>query len=60
MLQLMRETKETLAQAGPVRWSAEAINLVEATSSASYSELSDVSIDQVAVNHCSSVYSIFL
>ena len=49
MLQLMRETKETLAQTGPERWSAEAINFVEATSSASHSELSDVSIDQVAV-----------
>lgn len=40
---------ETLAQTGPERWSAEVINFVEATSSASYSELSDVSIDRVAV-----------
>jgi hypothetical protein len=48
MLQLMRESKETLAQAGAERWSAEAINFVEATSLASPHELSDVSIDQVA------------
>jgi hypothetical protein len=50
MLQLMRESKETLARTGAERWSAEAINFVEATSLASPHELSNVSIDQVAAN----------
>jgi len=50
MLQLMRESKKTLARTGAERWSAEAINFVEATSLASPHELSDVSIDQVAGN----------
>ena len=46
----MRESKETLARTGAERWSAEAINFIEATSLASPHKLSDVSIDQVAVN----------
>jgi hypothetical protein len=50
MLQLMRESKETLARTGAERWSAEAINFVEATSLASPRELSNVSINQVAAN----------
>lgn len=50
MLQLMTESKDTLARTGAERWSAEAINFVEATFTASPYELSDVSIDQAAVN----------
>jgi hypothetical protein len=47
MLQLMMESKRTLDRTGRERWSAEAINFVEATSLASPDELSNVSIDNV-------------
>ena len=59
MLELMRETKEKIAQTGLERWLAEAINFMEATPSASPHELSDVRIDQIAVNQCSSVSSVY-
>ena len=41
MLQMMHETRETLKSTA-VDWSAEAVNFVEATSSATPDELSDV------------------
>ena len=42
MLEMMDETRESL-KSTPVDWSAEAVNFVEATSSATPDELSDVS-----------------
>jgi hypothetical protein len=42
MLEMMDETRETLKSTA-VDWSAEAVNFVEATSSATPDELSDVS-----------------
>jgi hypothetical protein len=50
ILQLMRESKETLARTGTEHWLAEAINFVEATSLASPHKLSNVSINQVTAN----------
>ena len=47
MSQLMRENKETLELPGRVGWSAEAIDFLEATSSASPDKLSDVSADRL-------------
>ena len=51
MLQLMGEIKGSLSLSDPGRWSAEAIDFVEATSWASPDELSDVSADSLAANH---------
>jgi hypothetical protein len=42
MLEIMDETRETLKSTA-VDWSAEAVNFVEATSSVTLDELSDVS-----------------
>lgn len=50
MLQMMDETRETLKSA--VDWSAEAVNFVEATSSATVDELSDVSFPISNLEYC--------
>jgi hypothetical protein len=52
MSQLMRENKETLELPGRGGWSAEAIDFLEATSSVSPDELSDVSTDSLPANRC--------
>lgn len=51
MLQLMGEVEGLLSLSDPGRWSAGAVNFVEATSWASPDELSDVSADSLAENH---------
>jgi hypothetical protein len=51
MSQLIREKKETLKLLGRGGWSAAAINFLEAISSASADELSDVSANNLPVNH---------
>jgi hypothetical protein len=51
MLQLMGELKGSLSLSDPGRWSAEAVDFVEATSWASPDELSDVSAGSLAANH---------
>jgi hypothetical protein len=48
----MRENKEILELLKQGGWSVEAIDLLEATSSASLDELSDVSTDSLPANHC--------
>ena len=52
MSQLMRENKETLESLERVGWSAKAIDFLEATSSASLDELSNVSTNSLLANHC--------
>jgi hypothetical protein len=47
MSQLMRENKETLELLGRVGWLAKAIDFLEATSSASLDELSNVSTNSL-------------
>ena len=51
MLQLMGETQGSLSLLDPGRWSAKAVDFVEATSWASPDELSDVSADSLSANH---------
>jgi hypothetical protein len=51
MLQLMGEITGSLSLSDPGRWSAEAVDFIEATSWASPDELSEVSADSPAANH---------
>jgi hypothetical protein len=48
MFRLMREDRETLKLLGRAGWSVEALNFLEATSSSSPDELSNVSTDGLA------------
>jgi hypothetical protein len=52
MFESMREDRETLKLPGRADRSAEALNFLQATSSASPDELSDVSTDGTPTNHC--------
>jgi hypothetical protein len=47
MLELMREKRETLTSTALDVWSDEAINFVEACSTSTPDELSDVSMDRI-------------
>lgn len=59
MLQMMDETRETLKSTA-VDWSAEAVNFVEATPSATPDELSDVSFSNLPFGSLLSLVSTFL
>jgi hypothetical protein len=52
MLQLIRQKRETLTSTALDPWSPEAINFVEACSSSTLDELSDVSADSSFVGYC--------
>ena len=52
MLDLMGETKDALTSIALKRWSAEAIDFLEAMSFASQDELSDVSVNSNVLSYC--------
>jgi hypothetical protein len=52
MLHLMGETKDALTSTATKRWSAVAINFLEATSFSTQDELSEVSVNSDVLSYC--------